>query len=649
MANKTATYSIQFKSNVAETANEDADSLEALQRRMQSHQDAIKTLQASQRSLKGSSDEVKDARKALKAQIEAEQGAMTKLQLGLLKQGTSYEQLASAAKKSQAAQKEGTSAISAAGGPIASLRDRMSSLKDAIDGAGGGAGLAKLAFFGLAAAVVAVTAAVTAGVVSLSRWVLETANAQRTAGLFREAALGSAQGAKNLGDQIDALSKKVSTPKEKINELAVSLSKMRLSGAAIVDTLNAVTQASDAMGDDVGSKLKDILTRGQMTGTAGLNPLELLGTNLDFSDVSKAVASEMRVTVKEAQTALLTGRAPIEAAAKGIRKAVEKQFGEINARKMLDLNVQAQKFRETLGTLTKDVKLEPILKGLDELRKLFDANSTTGAGLKVLVDLLGNALGKTFQTALPIGKAALQGFVIGVLSTVIAVRKMKKAFDDAFGDKQLIGDLDLATAALKGTEYAVYAVAAGLAVTAAAIGAVVAAGSALYDTFTDVYDAVASAGEKLASLDWREIGRNLVDGLIKGITSAALPLPGLVGGLADTITGAFKDKLQIHSPSRVFEGFGENTVEGYAQGVDNAAPRAQGAVDAMAPSSPVSTAASSAPRQGATMAVTIPITVYAGPGTSGEDVAKAVSSPSVIAQFTKVLEDVLGSGEVVPT
>ena len=116
MANnaKTATYSIQFKSNVADVADGDADSLENLQKRMTASTDAIKILQASQRSLKGSTDETKRAREALKVQLQAEQGAVTKMQLALLKQGTSYEQLAAKAKKASVVQKDGTDIVKAA-------------------------------------------------------------------------------------------------------------------------------------------------------------------------------------------------------------------------------------------------------------------------------------------------------------------------------------------------------------------------------------------------------------------------------------------------------------------------------------------------------------------------------------------------------
>jgi TP901 family phage tail tape measure protein len=45
-------------------------------------------------------------------------------------------------------------------------------------------------------------------------------------------------------------------------------------------------------------------------------------------------------------------------------------------------------------------------------------------------------------------------------------------------------------------------------------------------------------------------GANLLDGFIKGFTERWQKLKGAVGKLADSVTGFFKDKLGIHSPSR---------------------------------------------------------------------------------------------------
>ena len=71
-----------------------------------------------------------------------------------------------------------------------------------------------------------------------------------------------------------------------------------------------------------------------------------------------------------------------------------------------------------------------------------------------------------------------------------------------------------------------------------------------------------------------EFGSNLISGLVNGIRNAWEGAKQIVSDLGDGIKGWFADKLGIHSPSRVFKGYGVNVVEGLAIGMDNAQPLA---------------------------------------------------------------------------
>lgn len=64
-----------------------------------------------------------------------------------------------------------------------------------------------------------------------------------------------------------------------------------------------------------------------------------------------------------------------------------------------------------------------------------------------------------------------------------------------------------------------------------------------------------------------DFGSMLMQGLANGIRSAAGAVKGAVVGAADSSIGWFKEKLGIHSPSRVFAELGGFTMAGLAQGL----------------------------------------------------------------------------------
>ncbi|WQY99827.1 hypothetical protein [Microbacterium phage MO526] len=63
-------------------------------------------------------------------------------------------------------------------------------------------------------------------------------------------------------------------------------------------------------------------------------------------------------------------------------------------------------------------------------------------------------------------------------------------------------------------------------------------------------------------------GVNLIGGLVKGLLSAAGQVGQTLLNIAKNAVGDFLSFLGIHSPSRLFEGFGKNTMQGYVKGVE---------------------------------------------------------------------------------
>ncbi len=79
-----------------------------------------------------------------------------------------------------------------------------------------------------------------------------------------------------------------------------------------------------------------------------------------------------------------------------------------------------------------------------------------------------------------------------------------------------------------------------------------------------------------------EFGSQIMNGLVNGIVSGIQAAKDAIGAAADSVTGFFKEKLGIHSPSRVFAEFGGFTMQGLEQGLSGSEDGPVSAVGNMA-------------------------------------------------------------------
>lgn len=136
------------------------------------------------------------------------------------------------------------------------------------------------------------------------------------------------------------------------------------------------------------------------------------------------------------------------------------------------------------------------------------------------------------------------------------------------------------------------------------------------------------------------IGRHMVDGLIGGITGKLAALKALVISAGSNVAGWFRRTLGIHSPSRVFRGFGGNIIDGLTLGIaaqesepvqrmDSLSRRLTAAIvtgsalPGLAMAAPNAGGRSPAPVASAPAPITIQI--YGAPGQSEETIAELVA------------------------
>lgn len=619
---------------VSDNANKAADAVATLKEGMSEASEKAKAYSAALRNLKGSSDEVKTAKAELKAKLEQEKSLLSAGQLALVRNSKATDALAARVKLAAAEVKKKAEAEKAAAKTAADLKEKIVAQNKAqADN--------RTSLAAVAGGWAAVAAAVGAATIALGRWAIASANTQRTLGLKREAAAGGSYNSMALGHQIDDLAKKVPTGKAALNELGNSMALGGIQGQTLVDTLNAVAQANAALGDGAGGKLQGLVDRGRLTQRFSANREDLVGTGLQTEDVAAALAENLHINFKEAQKALFEGRVKLADGAAAMRRAVEEKFGGINLRQMLDLNVIVTKLGETFDSLTADIDLDPILKGVKELASAFDVSTVNGQALKQMVTTFGNVLGDVFVGSVPSIKTFFDYMVNAGLRLTIGLTKTYLWLRKTFGGSEMLNGMVKSRTTLKAITIGVQmlAVAVGaVALVFAAMGASVLLAIAAWTKLTEWSESLGTSIRKFfLGTDWSSLGGNIVDGLIDGIKAGWARVTGVAHELAEKVKGAFTGKMEIHSPSRVFKGYGRNTVEGYVDGVDESAREADKAVQRMAPNAPGTAGAAGATSNSRSITVgsiTIQVGQGAGPGAQEQ-------AASIKEAFMKALEEML--------
>ncbi len=105
-------------------------------------------------------------------------------------------------------------------------------------------------------------------------------------------------------------------------------------------------------------------------------------------------------------------------------------------------------------------------------------------------------------------------------------------------------------------------------------GALISIGATLlnWSPFGVLYTAISNTLNNLGielPKKFSDFGATLITGLIKGITNKLSALKGSITGIGDNISGWFKDKLDINSPSKVFIKHGKSVVYGLEKGLND--------------------------------------------------------------------------------
>lgn len=507
-------------------ANAAANAIERLGEKIKEEQARLGAMQKGLRAMRGTGESGGEAFEKLRGQIDAQKASIASAQAQYVKFGGTF-------KKPIKPEIDPSNSI----GKLPPQFDKLAQGAQKVK-----ALFSSGAFLTVAAAAgyIALAAAVTKAYFALGQYSLAASNARRNEKLQLEGLTktvnwwGIAAGkADHLQSTIDKVSGKVNLGRGEINEMARSLYKANLRGAAFENALEGVAIATAAAGREQGEMYKH----------------------------------------------MMLGGFRVKGGVKAISDEIRNRFGGTARAQMLALDTQFSKLRENLD-LIMSVPIEPFLKGLHVVTSMFSQSEATGRALKAIVTAIFGGMGGEAEDAGLAVKRLFQGATIGALHFMIGVFKLRNYLRDTFGESKIFKGLKDGERWVRLGEKAVYGLGTVVVFTAGGF-------ALLGYGIIKVHNGLSKLGtiaDKFFGKNWREAGRDMVLGIIGGLSPG--PLIKAMFRLGDAAITAFKQKLQMKSPSRVMIRAGHNITAGPMLAVKKDTPKFRSAVEKFAEQAP---------------------------------------------------------------
>lgn len=278
---------------------------------------------------------------------------------------------------------------------------------------------------------------------------------------------------------------------------------------------------------------------------------------------------------------LLTAMMPGLTSFSGVIADVIGSLGNNLAPIFTALTPAVQAFHQILGPLVTGVldQLGPVLAQVatalnSALLPAFQALQPVIPSLVQAFGVLAQNVGQMLVTAIQQIAPLLPQLVQGFVTMVPAIASFMTAA------QPVVGLLIAATGAVLGLAVAIVGKVVGA--INAMVGAVASVIAKVSEWVASVSDGVNQVTAYVTELPGKikaalgnvgtllfDAGRDLVQGFINGIGSMISGAVAKARELGSAVTGAVKSFLGIHSPSRVFTGLGENTGQGFIDGLEN--------------------------------------------------------------------------------
>jgi hypothetical protein len=279
----------------------------------------------------------------------------------------------------------------------------------------------------------------------------------------------------------------------------------------------------------------------------------------------------------------------------------------VQANKAVSTKMQKrwERFKKEVTGLFEGVRVDKLLRPMDQLLDLFNKNTASGQALKFLIETLLNPIIEGARKGAPLLVEMFKGGIIAALDLVIVVLRIRNAILRMVPKetRQRIADFiegiagagtaaDTAALAVKILAVGVFLLAGAfgalaiamlipiglvVALTALLVGPFVAGVYLIIKSLQKLKEAFTSTG-KDAKAGGKEAGTGFVQGILDGITSGVGAIVAAAKGLGKAAVSALKSGLKSKSPSKLtFEVGEEGFAGGLTAGIMRGAPDAEDA------------------------------------------------------------------------
>lgn len=552
MADKstTAQFGIELVDGMSTPAENAAKALENLKKEIEGDSKALSEMQKAMRQLKAATTgDVAKPMADLQVQMDTLKNKIAKSRGEFVNAGGSFSQLKAKTtslktsfKEQQAVTLSLSQKMEAFSKQISNMPGPLSSMVQGLSKVVGTMSSATLAAGALIAAFVAVAAGAAIATKALFSEALASGDAARNELLHFEALtkmrnlLGIAPGkAKDMQDAVDKVSASVSISREKVAGFAEQLYRAGARGPVLANALEGASIKASALGDAAGSAF---------AGWAG----------------SMALAG---------------------GSVKRLSDDVKNRFGGVVQKQMSSLAVQTLKQKENFASLFRGINVEPFLDAMKRLRDIFSVNTAAGQALKQMFTIFLQPLFGAAEGGAVVMRRFFKQMIIGVQELVIAFLIVRNWFRKTFGPDQneLLGKF---FGRVKWGRVFVYLLAAAVTALAVAFVAMTWPVLGFLIIMAGLFEAVESIIESWDDLmlafdqmDWGELGTNIIKGILGGLIPGGAQIADALTDVAKQGYAAFKQALDIQSPSKVFAKLGTEIPAGAAEGIEAGSPEAQ--------------------------------------------------------------------------